>query len=573
MQGLASVVATLVCGGQTDRAEKPVPGAADGDFAGLLAGLLGANEQLAGVLPAGSSTPEGNTASGAGLAERFRVKLGNAHAAGLDSEAAVLRNLEQVWLSLVSGVVPAPPEASALVDSVPMPGTGGEEAQPVAGGEGPSWNLPYLLFSQGVPQLPGASTPVEGVPVFPQDGRPVALESAGVGMELLPDHRGCCGPAQLGGDSAGPEPVPQTVLAATSRSLNTTGAAEELSVAKGVNVAAETGAAAGLPEPPAVLSRVPDEIARLAAVVQGQAAGETARPAGENLSVVAPVFPEKAVAQPELSPGEGPPVTGSLSGPVASNSRADLWLRPVYPRLKAGGTSRLAFTVSPATQPPHGTLPSPIPPGSGPVADTGQVCEPVAPKVQGGNPEGLKVQEQLPGATGVKRPELPGLNAPDAGADSCGAQALLGTEREHLSAGERLPLAALPGQLVREIARQVTLLRDHGGTVRLDLQLDPPHLGQLAVKLSFADEKLKVHFVAADVAVKEVLVASLDGLRAELGRIGINLGEAYVSLSQESSGGESQGAPRSSGGVAFAAGNLTPKAEPPVVPEGVNYLI
>jgi hypothetical protein len=193
--------------------------------------------------------------------------------------------------------------------------------------------------------------------------------------------------------------------------------------------------------------------------------------------------------------------------------------------------------------------------------------------VQGGNPEGLKVQEQLPDATGVKRPELAGLNAPDASADSCGAQVLFGTEREYLSGGERLPLAALPGQLGREIARQFTLLRDHGGTVRLDLQLDPPHLGRLAVKLSFADEKLKVHFVAADVAVKEVLVASLDGLRAELGRIGINLGEAYVSLGQESSGGESQGAPRSSGGGSFAAGNLTPKAEPPVVPEGVNYLI
>ncbi|WP_334110473.1 flagellar hook-length control protein FliK [Thermodesulfitimonas autotrophica] len=572
MQGLASVVATLVCSSQTDRAEKPVPGAADGDFTDFLAGLLGIDEQFAEVLPAGSSAPEGNTASGAGLAERFRVKLGNAHAAGLDSEAAVLRNLEQVWLSLVSGVVPALPEASALADSVPMPGTGGEKARPVARGEGPSWNLPYLLFSQSVPRLPGASTPAEGVPVFPQDGRPVALESAGVGTELLPDHRGCWGPAQPGGDSAGPEPAPQTVLTATSRLLSTTGAAEELSVAKGVNVTAKTGAAAGLPEPPAALARVPDEAARLAAVVQGQAAGETTHPVGEN-PLVAPVFPEKAVAQPELSPGESPSVTGSLSGPVASDSRAELWLRPIYPRLKAGGTSKPAFTVSPVARPPHGTLPSPIPSGSGPVADAGQVREPVAPKVQGGNPEGLKAQEQLPGATGVKRPELAGLNAPDAGADSCGAQALLGTEREHLSGGERLPLAALPGQLVREIARQVTLLRDHGGTVRLDLQLDPPHLGRLAIKLSFAGEKLKVHFVAADVAVKEVLVASLDGLRAELGRIGINLGEAYVSLGQESSGGESQGAPRSSGGGAFAAGNLTPKAEPPVVPEGVNYLI
>lgn len=572
MQGLASVITTFVCSTRTGRAEKPVPGAAGNDFAGFLAGLLGVSDQLAVALPAESATPEGHTASVARLSERFKGRLSSTDAAGLDSEAAVLPSVEQGGISLTPGLVPAPLETS-LADLVPMPEIGDKEVQPVAADERPSRNLPYLLLSQDVSRLSGTGMLTEGVPVFPQDGRLVAIERARIGKESLPDHHGCWGSARPGGDSAGPKPAPQTVLTATSWSLNTTGTPEELSIARGVNVAAETNAATRLSEAPAVPSWVPAEAARLMAVVQGQVAGETARPAGGNPSVVAPVFPEKAVVQPELLPGESPPLSGSLSGPVAINPRADYRLCSVYPRLKAGGTSRPSFTVSPATQPSHGTLPSFIPPGSEPVADAGQVREPVAPKVQGGNLEGIKVQEQLPGTTGVKKPELAGLNVPDAGADLCGAQALLGTEREQLSPGERLPLAALPGQFVREIARQITRLQDHGSTVRLYLQLDPPHLGQVAVKLSFADEKLKVHFVAADIAVKEVLVANLDGLRAELGRIGINLGEAYVSLGQESGGGESQGAPRSSSGVAFATGNLTLKAEPLVVPEGVNYLI
>ncbi|MGQ9513296.1 flagellar hook-length control protein FliK [Thermodesulfitimonas sp.] len=594
MQGLASVVAALICGGTMDRMERPVPGAAGGNFAGLLAGLVGTSEQLARVLPAGSSAPEGNTTFVAGLAERLKVKLDNAHVAGLNSEAAVLRNFEQVWQTLLSGVVPVPPEAIALADTVSMPGTGGAAARPVAGGEGPSWNLPHLLSIQDVVQLPGMSTPViQEILVFPQGGQLVTLEGASVGVELSPDHRDCCRPGQPDTATAWSGPVLQMVPT-TSRSLNATGAVEESSIiAKGTNVIGETGGAAGLPEPPAALARVLNETTRLAAPVSGtpgtpltcspdtqellmptvpnQIAGRTVHPGGTNPSAVVPVYPGRTAVQPELTPD--PSVAGSLSGPLSGDSMAGLWLRPVYLRVKAVGTSSPPVRDYPAIRLPHTASPSPTPVISGPVVEAHQGGEVTAPKAPDQIPEGLKLQEQLPDATEGKRPGLAGLELPDAGTDSPGVQTLFSAEPEHFSGVERLPLAALPGQLGREIARQMTLLRDRGGIVRLDLQLDPPHLGRLAVKLSFADEKLKVHFVAADVAVKEVLMASLDGLRAELGRMGINLGEAYVSLGQESNGGESKGVPRSSGGEAFAGGNLLPKAEPPVVPEGVNYLI
>lgn len=140
---------------------------------------------------------------------------------------------------------------------------------------------------------------------------------------------------------------------------------------------------------------------------------------------------------------------------------------------------------------------------------------------------------------------------------------------------ERLLLKATPRELAREIAKHVTIIQQHGGVIRLELHLVPPQLGKVAVKLRFADDKLKVHFIAAEVAAKEVLVASLSDLRTELSRMGIQLGEAHVSVSHEFGSGDFERSAGSGATGTWPAREVaaTTASESASGDEGVNYLI
>ncbi|MCL6560351.1 MAG: flagellar hook-length control protein FliK, partial [Firmicutes bacterium] len=97
----------------------------------------------------------------------------------------------------------------------------------------------------------------------------------------------------------------------------------------------------------------------------------------------------------------------------------------------------------------------------------------------------------------------------------------------NLSITERVSLAELAGQLTREIVSRSTGLVRHGDSVRMELRLDPPELGSVAVRLVLTSDELKVHFFTSDNAVKDVLTSAVPELRFELGRMGLNLGEAY----------------------------------------------
>ncbi|HIE13080.1 MAG TPA: flagellar hook-length control protein FliK [Desulfotomaculum sp.] len=137
---------------------------------------------------------------------------------------------------------------------------------------------------------------------------------------------------------------------------------------------------------------------------------------------------------------------------------------------------------------------------------------------------------------------------------------------------ERVPLEGLPQQFLREVTRRITDLRGHQGVVRLQLQLDPPGLGSVAVKLTLSEHKLKVHFYATDAEVKELLVATLPDLKAELGRMGLNLNEAHVFVGQEH-GREPGDPPRREEGAQAPAVPLQAVEETALATEGINLLV
>jgi flagellar hook-length control protein FliK len=67
------------------------------------------------------------------------------------------------------------------------------------------------------------------------------------------------------------------------------------------------------------------------------------------------------------------------------------------------------------------------------------------------------------------------------------------------------------------------------------LQLDPPELGSLQVKLQIANEQVSVTFVSPHASTRDALEQSLPRLREMLAEQGMSLGESFVN--DQSSGG------------------------------------
>ena len=60
------------------------------------------------------------------------------------------------------------------------------------------------------------------------------------------------------------------------------------------------------------------------------------------------------------------------------------------------------------------------------------------------------------------------------------------------------------------------------------IKLNPPHLGPLEVKVSFANDQVNVSFTSHHAPVREALDASMPRLREMLGDNGLQLGDANV---------------------------------------------
>lgn len=136
---------------------------------------------------------------------------------------------------------------------------------------------------------------------------------------------------------------------------------------------------------------------------------------------------------------------------------------------------------------------------------------------------------------------------------------------------ERVSVEGLSRQLAEEIARRASTLTNDGRTVRIELHLDPPELGSVAVRLALSGDEVKVHFFANDVATKGLLSDALPELRSDLSQMGLNLGEAHVSVGQ---GHSQEPEPRSHWGTGFAVPGGHPLEAAETVPvDGINILV
>jgi flagellar hook-length control protein FliK len=100
------------------------------------------------------------------------------------------------------------------------------------------------------------------------------------------------------------------------------------------------------------------------------------------------------------------------------------------------------------------------------------------------------------------------------------------------------------------LGHQVVMMVSNGQQ-DVELQLNPPHLGPLDIKLSLNQDQASLTFVAANAPVREALQASLPRLNEMLAESGIQLAQANVQARTQD-GGDSQA--RDEGGRRGARG-------------------
>ena len=102
------------------------------------------------------------------------------------------------------------------------------------------------------------------------------------------------------------------------------------------------------------------------------------------------------------------------------------------------------------------------------------------------------------------------------------------------SRGVALPY--LNDRLVQEIKHILSTGKGERQT-RVQLKLEPEHLGRLTIKLFFNSEEVSAHFYTANIQVKDVLESSLQQLRDSLNQHDLKLNEAIVFTDNEDHGG------------------------------------
>ncbi|MCL6635836.1 MAG: flagellar hook-length control protein FliK, partial [Peptococcaceae bacterium] len=87
-------------------------------------------------------------------------------------------------------------------------------------------------------------------------------------------------------------------------------------------------------------------------------------------------------------------------------------------------------------------------------------------------------------------------------------------------------LADLRERLVQEFSHIFAVRK--GAQTRVQLRLEPEHLGELTIRLFFSKGEMSAHFFTGNSYVKDILEGSIQQLREVLGQQDIRLGEALV---------------------------------------------
>jgi flagellar hook-length control protein FliK len=77
------------------------------------------------------------------------------------------------------------------------------------------------------------------------------------------------------------------------------------------------------------------------------------------------------------------------------------------------------------------------------------------------------------------------------------------------------------------IIKRITLFTNQGGGEAV-LDLDPPELGRLGVRLAFEDDRVSLHLHAANEKVAAFLEKNMEALRHSFGDLGMNVAKVTV---------------------------------------------
>ncbi|MDI6710321.1 MAG: flagellar hook-length control protein FliK [Bacillota bacterium] len=144
------------------------------------------------------------------------------------------------------------------------------------------------------------------------------------------------------------------------------------------------------------------------------------------------------------------------------------------------------------------------------------------------------------------------------------------------------PPGLSPAQVVQQVMRHLDQMRDHPGQpVRVEIAVDPPHLGPVTVKLTLVRGELSAQFFTPDGAVRDAIQAVLPQLREQLAQHQLQLGQAGVFLGHgDASPGRGQGqwwqAPEAAWAVppeTWSAPDPGTPGREPASPERLNYLV
>ena len=254
-----------------------------------------------------------------------------------------------------------------------------------------------------------------------------------------------------------------------------------------------------------------------------------------------PVLPDSGVSAEAAEPGVGAEAWSEEPGPAGQAGPAPTGLPLVAfpPTAAVGPEPEGAVPAAPASAAPE---PVPVVPRKHPVHATSR--GPAFPAPQQGAVEngaaGGTVQDapSLAPAAGPEPVELAESGAADGDPDP-GSLALLSTSRQrHAAALQGLsPGGTGASGLAPRVgsAEWAPALSDRvawmveGEVKQADLQLNPPELGPLEVRISMVDDEARITFTASHPQVREALEAALPKLRDMLGGSGVQLLQVDVS--------------------------------------------